>query len=299
MTNIYEINPFDDAKELKAPWLKELKSYVKDTIELMKSEIKKEAEYDGQTELTDEKFLYKRFKDNCQTGMIYGNWEVFKYFLRNMRLKLCYEMIGELKYTKEDKEMYDYFMNIEVTEKTKCKHSIIKFKSSAEQSYQNVQFHCSQHEEYAVYYNFKSETGCDYYENQVVAVPYFTRFSKLFNSLSNMVAHVKMLKVIDNTHFFNVKERYRSPFTEYVKAEYISHSVDEIELKVHKDELDTFKKGEILKSFNTFCEKNDEYQKLMCNFKLLQKHLFYEFKKTDTFRKSDNLAQCYIQSMFV
>lgn len=297
MTNIYEINPFEDAKKLKAPWLKELQSYVKDTIDLMKSEIKKEAEYDGQTELMNEKFLYKRFKDNCQNGMMYGNWEVFKYFLRNMRLKVCYEMIGELKYTKEDKEMYDYFMNIEVTEKNKCKHSIIKFKSSAEQSYQNVQFHCSNHEEYTVYYNFKSDTDCDYYENQVVHVPYFTRFSKLFTGLDNMVANVKMLKAIDNTHFFNIKERYRSPFTQYVKGEYISHSVDKMPLKEHKNETDNFKKTEILKNFNAFCEKNDDYQKLMCNFKLLQKQLFNEFRKTDAFKKADNLIQCYIQSI--
>lgn len=128
----YKINPFDDLLAMNCDWADQLKDLVNERINEYQALITAEAAYDGQPELADETILYERFKENCNTGMWNGNWQILKYFIRVFTIKIFKDMIGQWEFTEHDAEMYNYFANLKVTEKTKCKAAALKCKSGAE-----------------------------------------------------------------------------------------------------------------------------------------------------------------------
>ena len=91
MTNTRKL-PFETITELKAPWIKEIKSIVTEYIVKLVNQYKEETEYCNVPEFYDEKFLYERFKENRDTGMWNGNWEVLKYFALNFEIKVLKTM---------------------------------------------------------------------------------------------------------------------------------------------------------------------------------------------------------------
>ena len=59
----------------------------------------------------DINYLYERFKDNCKYNLYYGNVEILKIFCPLMLLKV----FRNQKFTKKEKEMFDYFENFKNT----------------------------------------------------------------------------------------------------------------------------------------------------------------------------------------
>ena len=59
--------------------------------------------------------------------MWFGNWRILKYFVEFFKLKIFKDMIGQWTFTENDREMYDYFNSVEVTDANKCKPLLIHF----------------------------------------------------------------------------------------------------------------------------------------------------------------------------
>lgn len=128
-TKPFKIHPYFDLMKQGCPWLGDVKAIVLDCIKTEQDSITREAQADGQPELSDEQFLYEHFVFNRDHDMLIANWRILKYFIRIFRLKIYYDMIGEWKFTTNDVEMYNYFNTITVTDKTKCMPRYLKFKT--------------------------------------------------------------------------------------------------------------------------------------------------------------------------
>ena len=105
----YTVHPYDELKKMGCPWIDDVRTRVLKRIDEFNAFIKAEAEADGQPELANEEFLYERFKDNCEYGLVMGNLRLLKYFVLWFKVKLLYEMIGEWMFTDHDVEMYHYY----------------------------------------------------------------------------------------------------------------------------------------------------------------------------------------------
>lgn len=123
----FKVHPYDEMHEFGAPWIDELTSNVEMVISGYKEAIRLEAEHDGEPKLADEEYLYERFKDNCNYGLMKANWQVLKYFYQYFRMKIFYDMIGKWCFTDRDAEMYDYFIHVVVNDIDKCKPSNLRF----------------------------------------------------------------------------------------------------------------------------------------------------------------------------
>ncbi len=126
----YEKSPYEVFKELKAPWLGELRQNVTNVIDAYYAWIRDEAQLDGVPRLVDEDFLYERFVDNVACNLYYSNWEVLKYFIVIMRIKMYKEFIGEWTFTEHDVEMYNHFNYMDVNDDNKCTYRQLKFHSN-------------------------------------------------------------------------------------------------------------------------------------------------------------------------
>lgn len=104
-------HPYTVLKQMKCPWLDSLTAEVNRCIAEYNEFIKAEAEADKCIDFARASFLYERFVDNNNYGMVYCNFEVLKYFVVYFEQKILYNMLGKWKFTEHDIEMYNYFHN--------------------------------------------------------------------------------------------------------------------------------------------------------------------------------------------
>lgn len=109
MKKPYKVSPYLRLVKLGCPWVSDMKARVLKRIDEINQFITKEAEADGQFELADPKFRYDAFVYNKEHNMVFGNLRILKYFILEFKMKILYNMIGEWKFTDQDKEMYSYF----------------------------------------------------------------------------------------------------------------------------------------------------------------------------------------------
>jgi hypothetical protein len=179
---------------------------VKNRIKDIEAAIKKEAEKSGDERMADEEFLYTRFKDNVSTGMIFANWEVLKYFSKILLCKWYYEHIGEWKYTEEDVEMYRYFRDIEVTQKTKCRKKFIKFNSVDEEVFAHSEELDQVVEKSLLYYELDDGRA-----DNVITVNYFDLFHVRLLLINDMLFNSSMTrKYFENCDLFSASNLFRS-----------------------------------------------------------------------------------------
>ena len=119
--------PYESMVRLGAPWIDEWTELIVKVLTAYENGIRNEADFDGQAELSNEDFLYERFKDNVESNMLFANWQVLKYFYAIMRMKMYKEAIGEWTFTEHDVEMYRYFANLSVSDDMKAKAKHFKF----------------------------------------------------------------------------------------------------------------------------------------------------------------------------
>ena len=226
----YDKSPYDVLKELRAPWLDELRHNIMKVIVAYAALIHDEARLDGLQRLENEDFLYERFVDNVASKQYFANWEVFKYFSTIMRMKMYKEFIGDWTFTNHDVEMYDYFSRCRIDNDHKCTHRNLKFKSvlvfsedvfldEMRQTEANEQYklHCDVCDNYKSN-NFKPYKYCFYAYDEAtprVYLPIYTGVNELLTKkmeiLDEMINHCKMCasKVIsrypDEYHYFNTK----------------------------------------------------------------------------------------------
>lgn len=281
--------PFAEITELKVPWIGEIKDIVRDYIEKLNKQREEEAEYEGSPELLDEKYLYERFKENRISEMWNGNWEIFKYFILNFEIKIFKTMIGEWTFTDADKEMYEYFNNVHVNDKTKCKHTQIKIKSGTKVDYNELIYGS---DKYLIYYEFEPKNE---YDSNVIKEPYFTKFIKSFGCIENMIRNCKMTAKYADEDFFTSETLYVSRTYEgcikngqYTKL--INVSYKKIKQCYEKDSStterydmnDASQLTEVMQEFQDYCMKNPKYKKIADDMKAITIFMKEEFKKTST-----------------
>ena len=198
--------PYETICELNPSWKSEIEEAVKNRIKDIEAAIKKEAEMSGDVRMADEEFLYSRFKDNVSTGMIFANWEVLKYFSKILICKWYYEHIGEWKYTEEDVEMYRYFRDIEVTQKTKCRKRFMKFNSVDEEVFAHSQEIDHVTEKSLLYYELDDGRA-----DNVITVNYFDLFHVRWLLIQDMILNSsKSRKYFENCDLFSASNLFRS-----------------------------------------------------------------------------------------
>lgn len=270
--------PFNMIKKLNAPWIDEVKTLVENKITDSIAQLKEEAEYDHDINLSNEKFLYTRFKDNIENKLVFGNYEVLKYFYRNMKIKLYRLMLGRNTFNAHDKEMYNYFVNIQVDEKTKCKPALLKIKSGTEIDESTIIY---LHNKYILSYVFETNENSPYMD--ILHVPYFNFYLNAFRALDDMIRNVKMQQKINCNLFdddiFNVLKLYQKE----------NNKVIEISTEILKDvknqKYKSFYQDEaqLLQLFNSFIRRDDEYQKLLEKINLRIKELYSDFIKREEY----------------
>lgn len=124
----YTKNPSELAR--RQPWFDKFESIISSAITDSYKIISDEAQLDRIPELADESFLYECFTKNVEFNMVQGNWQVLKYFNANMQVKILKDMIGQWEFTAEDKEMYNHFLTMKVTDENHCTSPKLHFKSN-------------------------------------------------------------------------------------------------------------------------------------------------------------------------
>lgn len=272
--------PFETITELKAPWIKEIKSIVTEYITKLANQYKEETEYCGVPEFYDEKFLYERFKENCDTEMWNGNWEVLKYFALRFEIKVFKTMIGEWAFTDADREMYEYFNNVKVNDKTKCKPAQLAIKSAVRIATNNIIY--SHINDYKIYYEFAPKGE---YDANVIAISYFEIFIKSLGCIENMIRNCKMLAKFNDEDFFTsetlyVSSRYGDTVKCSERGEPISVSCEKIVMESDKTKKSGDKYLNVMYQFSDFCMKNKKYKNLSTELTKLSNELFKEFANT-------------------
>lgn len=271
--------PFNLIKKLNAPWIDEVKTIVEKKIDESIAQLKEEAEYEGDVKFSNEKFLYERFKDNIENKLVFGNYQVLKYFYRIMKIKLYRLIIGRNTFNAHDKEMYNYFINVKVNEKTKCKHALLKFKSATEITDYSIRYNNNWW--FSVNYIFETNKNSPYMD--ILNVSYFDYYKRAFISIDDMIRNVKMqekenINFFDDDDIFNPLKLYQMENKKVIKI-----STENIkDIKNEKYILDyDFEK--ITDSFELFCKRDDEYNKLYEKYLLKTKELFKKFSKTEKY----------------
>ena len=275
--------PFKLIKKLNAPWIDEVKTIVEKKIDESIAQLKEEAEYEGDVKFSNEKFLYERFKDNIENKLVFGNYQVLKYFYRIMKIKLYRLIIGRNTFNAHDKEMYNYFINVKVNEKTKCKHALLKFKSSTEITDYSIRYN---NQSYFVNYILETDKNSPYMD--ILNVPYFNYYIRAFTSIDDMIRNVKMqekenINFFDNDDIFNPLKLYQMENKKVIEIS--TENIKDIKNEKYILQYD-FEK--IKDSFELFCKRDDEYNKLYEKYLLKIKELFKKFSKTE---KYNNLPE--------
>lgn len=270
--------PFNLIKKLNAPWIDEVKTIVEKKIDESIAQLKEEAEYEGDVKFSNEKFLYERFKDNIENKLVFGNYQVLKYFYRIMKIKLYRLIIGRNTFNAHDKEMYNYFINVKVNEKTKCKHALLKFKSAAEITDCSIRYN---NQSYYLTYIFETNKNSPYMD--IINVPYFDYYNRAFSAIDDMIRNVKMLGK-ENINFFdddifNPLKLYRME-----KRKVIEISTEYLEEVKNEKYISEYDFEKFKDSFELFCKRDDEYNKLYEKYLLKTKELFKNFSKTEKYK---------------
>lgn len=275
--------PFNLIKKLNAPWIDEVKTIVKKKIDESIAQLKEEAEYEGDVKFSNEKFLYERFKDNIENKLVFGNYQVLKYFYRIMKIKLYRLIIGRNTFNAHDKEMYNYFINVKVNEKTKCKPALLKFKSATEITDYSIRYN---NHSYFVNYILETDKNSPYMD--ILNVPYFNYYNRAFISIDDMIRNVKMqekenINFFDNDDIFNPLKLYQMENKKVIEIS--TENIKDIKNEKYILQYDFEKNTD---SFELFCKRDDEYNKLYEKYLLKTKELFKNFSKTE---KYNNLPE--------
>lgn len=276
--------PYNELKEIKPDWLDEMKQDVENCIKLAENQYKEEVEYEGVPEFLDQKFIYERFKDNCRDGMINGNWEVLKYFVLNFEIKILKSMIGKWEFTDADKEMYNYFNNLHVDERTKCKPAMLKLKSGAKLLFSTI----LDYKKYKIYYEFESK---DKYENNVCEDHYFLKFANAFECITMMTNNCKMNAKYRTLNFFNDELVFISNIFEYYLKngrKTINKSATKIVPTCEKNDISTEQTSitKFLAELEAYCYKDSKFVELQIALNKIWKDKFFEFSQSnDMFSK--------------
>lgn len=283
---------YEEIAKLNPSWLTEFTDKITKLISTAKEELKREAEYCGESKFADENYLYERFKDNVENGMYFGNWEVLKYFSRILKIKVMEEMLGKWTFTKQDKEMYDYFNNVKVDGKIKCKPAILKYNAGSEST---VYFPNFENNKYSINYEFEDLDETSYYKNYIVPVPYDSFFRNHFVAIDNIIRNVKMLTKcwIDGEYdLFETKDRYSSYYIteENTKDKKLVNKSAETIKQVKREAKSNLEKLHSI--FLDVCYKSKEYQDLlnqMVEFhkKIMPKFISDNKKLYDSLTKSE------------
>jgi hypothetical protein len=242
--------PYETICELNPSWKSEMEEAVKNRIKDIEAAIKKEAEKSGDDRMADEEFLYTRFKDNVSTGMIFANWEVLKYFSKILLCKWYYEHIGEWKYTEEDVEMYRYFRDVEVTQKTKCRKKFIKFNSVDEEVFAHSEELDQVTEKSLLYYELDDGRA-----DNVITVNYFDLYYGRWLLINDIETNCLMHGKYARDDLFDSENLFRSATLEYANAYgHISNISDTPMFTNYARELKDMSE----KPFETLCRKIDE-----------------------------------------
>lgn len=199
----YNKHPFVEMEKQNAPWVDSVRTAVNTYVARMEELIKMEAEFEGQPELANDDFLYERFVDNRDSDMFVANWQIFKFFVAKLEIKIAKEVIGEWLYTEHDVEMYRYFHNMNVNINNKCQPKFIKFKSGVDAKLYSVSSE-GLLQTAKVYYYSEEYKSCNVYFCMM------EMFYPLFDCVDNLVKHVKMNQTWNDVDFFEV-ERYALP----------------------------------------------------------------------------------------
>lgn len=299
--------PFAEITELKVPWIGEVKDIVRNYIEKLSKQKEDEAEYEGSPELLDEKYLYERFKENRISEMWNGNWEIFKYFILNFEIKIFKTMIGEWTFTDADKEMYEYFNNVHVNDKTKCKASQIKMKSGSKVNYNELIYRS---DKYIIYYEFEQKNE---YDSNVIQDPYFTKFIKSFDCIENMKRNCKMTAKYADEDFFTSETLYVSRIYDgcvkngqynklvNVSCEKIQPCYEKVRTQAERyDMFNASQLTEVMQKFQDYCMENPKYKKIVDEMKAITIFMKEEFKKTSKdFDKLSDINKRQFEDCFV
>ena len=270
--------PFNMIKKLNAPWIDEVKTLVENKINDSIAQLKEEAEYDHDINLSNEKFLYERFKDNIENKLVFGNYEVLKYFYRIMKIKLYRLMLGRNTFNAHDKEMYNYFVNIQVDEKTKCKPAFLKIKSGTEIDESSILYI---HNKYMLSYVFETNENSPYMD--VLNVPYFNHYLNCFRALDDMIRNVKMQQKLNlslfNEDIFDILKLYQKENNKIIEIS--TEILKDVKNKNYKSFYED--EAQLLQLFNSFIKRDDEYQKLLEKMNLRIKELYNEFTKREEY----------------
>ena len=262
-------------------WLGEMEETVKEYVGKYYDFIKKEAEYDGNPMLADEEYLYTKFKENVYNGEWNANWEILKYFQINLKVKLLKFMYGAWEVTEQDKEMYDYFLNLEVNDDNKCKPARLKFKSGLEPDLFNAftNERCAQMKFPVSYY---IDWG-DY--DSRAEYPYFMICTNWVNSVSIISRNCKMLPV-------NKKDILSEPKFDYHLAQSarswrILACGEEVKTKEEIRRESSHERTQLTMEISSMLFSNKEFVKLTTKLKKLSKKLLDDFieKNKDRFDK--------------
>ena len=275
--------PFNLIKKLNPPWIDEVKTIIEKKIDESIAQLKEEAEYEGDVKFSNEKFLYERFKDNIENKLIFGNYQVLKYFYRIMKIKLYRLIIGRNTFNAHDKEMYNYFINVKVNEKTKCKHALLKFKSGTEITDCSLRYNRLW---YFVNYILETNKNSPYMD--ILNVSYFEHYNRAFFSIDDMIRNVKMLQkeninFFDDDDIFNPLKLYHMENKKIIEIS--TENIKDIKNEKYMLQYDFEKTTD---SFELFCKRDDEYNKLYEKYLLKTKELFKKFSKT---KKYNNLPE--------
>ena len=297
-------SPFDEAVVYGYTWTGEFKKLIEEQVKIHQELLTREAEFEGNSLLADENFLYQKFTENVANEEWNANWEILKFFGMNLKIKMLKYMYGEWCLTEHDKEMFDYFYNLEVNANTKCKPAKLKFKSGIEPKLDDIFLSSWDiRDKYALEYFMEYET----YSNKV-KYTIWTDYCDWFHDLENMYRNCKMLQ-----KFEHVKEHVFEP--EFTKVFIRNKTDSSVILKkwrllkfgesvLTSDDIHGFNRTnyrDFLENLNEFMKKDPEYAKLAQQITEVSKKLAakYIVDNKETYDSLSEFDKSNFQKYFV
>ena len=280
----YTFTPYKFISENKPEWLTNIKTEINMLIDVLYAQLKQEAEIEHDEELLTEEYMYTCFKRNIEDNAYFSNWTILKYFYRMFRIKVLKEMIGEWTYTSEDKEMLEYFNNIEVNNSNKTSSKKLKFNSCVEE---NCSIIYSNLNPRYIYGEFESD---DPSATNVAKLEYYQFYTDKLLYTENMLRRAKMLSPIPNVNDVDLfdAQYYEKKFIKLTyKPEFqkvIKFSTEKIKANWEKEQEQRELSKNITNNFfdgmAKFVDKNPMYKKLQSELNMLYFKLMQEYKNT-------------------
>lgn len=292
-------SPFAEAVAYGYTWTGEFKKLIEEQVKIHQELLTREAEFEGNPLLADENFLYQKFTENVTNEEWNANWEILKFFGMNLKIKMLKYMYGEWCLTEHDKEMFDYFYNLEVNANTKCKPAKLKFKSGVVPSLDNIfMADAGNFNKYSLEYLMESK---NYSGTETHTI--WLCFSNWFIDLENMYRNCKMLSKFDF-----IKERLFTP--NFISAWIREDSgITNWRLLKHGEQVqttkDTFENRtnyrDFLENLNEFMKKDPEYAKLAQQITEVSKKLAakYIVDNKETYDSLSDFDKSNFQKYFV